>query len=160
MAIIDHETMMEMGPTDETMPLRVVTPVDPRVDYPALERRMRWAGPFPVRRVETLGGRLSIRNPRMQDVPRDESPEGVEQSGDDTATFALPAVWKVTGKPSTNKLAHRSAASVQRVFNEAGWPIAVWYGETTERFWVMDENGLHEFETVTAMYRGMGWEAL
>ncbi len=79
---------------------------------------------------------------------------------EDTGTYALPAVWKMTGKPSTQRLAHRSAAHVQRVFNEAGWPIAVWYGEATKEYWVMDESGLHSFDTITAMYQGMGWEAL
>lgn len=123
-------------------------------------RKFRWAGPFPVRPVQTLGGRLSIPNPRMQDIPRDPKPEGVEQSGEDTATHALPAVEKLTGKPAVDKLAHRSAAHVQRVFNEASWPIAVWYGEATRRYWVMDETGLHEFESITTMYQGMGWEAL
>lgn len=158
-----------------------------RVDYPTLERRMQWAGPFPVRRAESMTGRLSISKPPLGKFPTrkelaaeaerfaKEAPiedvveavvalsteEGVEQeSDDDTSTFALPAVWKMTGKASTNKLAHRSAAHVQRIFNEAGWPIAVWYGEATGEYWVMDESGLHSFETITAMYQGMGWEAL
>ena len=239
-AIIDHETMTEMGRPDKTMPLRVVTSdeakagleilqngvtgeftvaVDPgfrediarsevleyrpprerpesfkqcnkefRVDYPTLERRMRWAGPFPVRPVQSMTGRLSIQKPDLVDVPRDpegrtrqtlekfareasveeiveavallDDAEGVEEEPEETSTFALPAVWKMTGKVSTNKLAHRSAAHVQRLFNEAGWPIAVWFGEATRSYWVMDETGLHEFETITAMYQGMGWEAL
>lgn len=150
-------------------------------------RRFQWAGPFPVRRAESMSGRLSISKPPLGKFPTrkelaaeaerfaKEAPiedvveavvalsteEGVEQeSDDDTSTFALPAVWKMTGKASTNKLAHRSAAHVQQIFNEAGWPIAVWYGEATGEYWVMDEDGLHSFETITAMYQGMGWEAL
>lgn len=189
--IIDHDTMTEIGPTDETMPLRVVTqeevkplPFSERQEHvermvKRWEYRHQFAGPFPVRRVQTLGGRLSISNPRMQDIPRDEKPAGVDLekfareapiedvveavkilSSDDTSTHALPAVEKLTGEPAADKLPHRSAAHVQRVFNEAGWPIAVWYGEATKSYWVMDEAGLHEFDSVTRMYQGMGWEAL
>lgn len=213
MAIIDHEEYVAERANEKTMALHTVTEAEaengfrediarsqvleyrpPRVDYPAAERRMQWAGPFPVRPVQSISGRLSIRNPRMQDpLPRDpegrtratlekfakeatveeiveavalldgdEPEEGVEEesSDDTTSTFALPAVWKLTGKQSGNKLAHRTAAHVQKIFNEAGWPIAVWYGEATCEYWVMDESGLHSFETVTAMYQGMGWEAL
>lgn len=97
-------------------------------------------------------------------------PKGVEHSTsaflsdeddhENTGTFALPAVWKLTGQKSGKAIAHRSAAHVQKIFNEAGWPIAVWYGEATGTYWVMDERGLHEFDTITTMYQGMGWEAL
>lgn len=83
-----------------------------------------------------------------------------EDDYENTGTYALPAVWKLTGKKSGKAIAHRSAAHVQKIFNEAGWPIAVWYGEHTGTYWVMDESGLHEFDTITAMYQGMGWEAL
>jgi hypothetical protein len=169
--IIDHDTMTQMGPTDETMPLRVIQQAEPAVDYPVMEKRMQWAGPFPVRPVRSMTGRLSLRKSAPADVPdletfaREAPIEDVVEavkilSSEDTATHALPAVEKLTGAPSTQKLAHRSAAHVQRVFNEAGWPIAVWYGEATKEYWVMDESGLHSFESVTAMYQGMGWEAL
>lgn len=210
MAIIDHEKYVAEQANEKTMALRTVTEDEvrddpgfrediarsqvleyrpPQVDYPKAERKMRWAGPFPVRPVQSITGRITIKPPRMQDpLPRDpegrtretlekfakeatieeiveavailDDAEGVEEEPAETGTFALPAVWKMTGKSSTNKLAHRSAAHVQRLFNEAGWPIAVWYGEATKSYWVMDENGLHEFETITAMYQGMGWEAL
>lgn len=212
MAIIDHEEMMAERAAEKTMALRVVPEGEFREDiarsqvleyrppserpetFHQSRRRFQWAGPFPVRRAESMTGRLSISKPPLADVPpktlaewgeekrrraveqfAQEAPiedvveavvalsteEGVEQeSDDDTSTFALPAVWKMTGKASTNKLAHRSAAHVQRVFNEAGWPIAVWYGEATGEYWVMDESGLHSFESITAMYQGMGWEAL
>jgi len=186
------------GKSDETMPLRVVVPIQPTGNSggnggeykpwpipdddpdgtspkPAGESRpepvVRWTGPFPVRRVGEMNDHgnpppittsfvhadrpLFIREQKPE--PNDEKPEGVEH---DTGTFALPAVLKLTGKPSTKKLAHRSAARVQQTFNDAGWNIAVWYGEATSMFWVMDENGLHEFESLTAMYQGMGWQAL
>lgn len=214
--IIDHETMTEMGPTDETLELRVVTPVAPapevQVDYPAMEEKVlsvsewgarkqerwleqhrswssRWAGPFPVRPVQSMTGRLSIKKPDLVDVPRDaegrtrmtleklareasvseiveavallDDAEGVEQeSSDDTSTFALPAVWKLTGRVSDKPAGHRTAHRIQQTFRAAGWDISVWYGEHTHKFWVMDEIGIHEFETITAMYRGMGWEVL
>lgn len=203
--IIDHDTMTQMGPTDETMPLRVIEPVVPLVpdteansggnggdykpwpmpdeddevvpvvDYPELEK-VATIGDFTAKGAPTLAEwaerKYSERwmqmrrgfhyryRPSVTGRLSTEHPVGVEQSGDDTGTFALPAVWKMTGKPSANALAHRTAASVQRVFNEAGWPIAVWYGEYTKTYWVMDSEGLHEFETVTSMYQGMGWEAL
>lgn len=144
-----------------------------------------WSGPFPVHRADNMHGDpapldaaqlKTVRDfaehasvPELVEAVKELSDEkGVErepsalldEEHENTSTFALPAVWKMTGKPSAHKLAHRSAAHVQRVFNEAGWPIAVWYGEATGTYWVMDEAGLHEFESITAMYQGMGWEAL
>jgi hypothetical protein len=89
----------------------------------------------------------------------EDEPDG-EDDHENTGTFALPAVWKLTGKKSGKAIAHRSAAHVQKIFNEAGWPIAVWFGEATGTYWVMDDAGLHEFETITLMYQGMGWDAL
>ncbi len=234
--IIDHETMTEMGPTDETVPLRVIEPVRalvpqsnsggnggdykpwpmpddgegedvvPQVDFPTLEKKMatatadrkptlaewaerkypeRWAEfrrGWSYRYVPSVTGRNVHGDPSpllreqferfaktapIEDVVlavqelSTEHPRGVERgSSDDTSTFALPAVWKMTGKPSAHKLAHRAAAHVQQIFNQAGWNIAVWFGEYTKTYWVMDETGLHEFDTVTAMYQGMGWEEL
>lgn len=163
--IIDHDTMTQMGPTDETMPLRVVTELAGKEEiHPdssvtgRIPRHMsgQFAGPFPVRRVAGLSLRKFAEEAPIEDVV-----EAVKiLSSEETSTHALPAVEKLTGKASTNKLAHRSAAHVQQVFNEAGWPIAVWYGEATEEYWVMDESGLHPFKTITAMYQGMGWEVL
>lgn len=148
---------------DETMPLRVAdvqATVEAGGDFrediaksevleyrpPSRPRTMdgRFAGPFPVRRVTGL----SVRKP-----------EGVERSGDDTATHALPAVEKMTGKPSERPMLHRTARRIQEAFNAGGWNIAVWYGEHTEEFWVMDETGLHGgFKDVTSLYQGMGWQ--
>lgn len=82
-------------------------------------------------------------------------PVGVEQ---ETSTHALPAVEKMTGKPSGAVDLHRSAARVQRAMNHLG--VAVWYGEYTKEFWVMDHTGLHSFADVTSMYQGMGWQDL
>lgn len=200
MAIIDHDEMMAERAAEKTMALRVTPEGEYRAPSQRPEtfhqsrRRFQWAGPFPVRRAESMTGRLSISKPPLADVPSKtlvewgeekrrraveqfakeasiedvveavallDDAEGVEEESDDsTSTFALPAVWKMTGKPSTNKLAHRSAAHVQRIFNEAGWPITVWFGETTREYWVMDEYGIHSFESITAMYQGMGWESL
>ncbi|QEQ93612.1 hypothetical protein SEA_ZUKO_34 [Streptomyces phage Zuko] len=138
-----------------------------------------WSGPFPVRRADNMHGdpapldmETFARTAPIEDVVEavkalSTEPEGVERTAvlddddhENTGTFALPAVWKLTGKKSGKAIAHRSAAHVQKIFNEAGWPIAVWYGEHTGTYWVMDDSGLHEFETVTDMYQGMGWEAL
>lgn len=82
-------------------------------------------------------------------------PVGVEQ---ETSTHALPAVEKITGKPSEAIDLHRTAARIQRAMNHLG--VHVWYGEHTKEFWVMDFRGLHPFPDVTAMYEGMGWQNL
>jgi hypothetical protein len=84
-----------------------------------------------------------------------ENPVGVEQP---TGTHALPAVEKMTGKPSRAVDLHRSAARVQRAMDHLG--VAVWFGEYTREFWVMDSRGLHSFPSVTTMYQGMGWQNL
>lgn len=151
---------------DETMPLRVAdvrrvvmggdeekdtshggtSQPDPgRLPKPLRSMNSQWAGPFPVRRVAGL----SVRKP-----------EGVEQrSSEETLTHALPAVEKMTGKPSERPILHRTARRIQEAFNAGGWNIAVWYGEHTGEFWVMDENGLHGgFKDVTSLYQGMGWQ--
>lgn len=163
--IIDHDTMTEIGPTDETMPLRVITPVEPKVDYPAAERKMQWAGPFPVRRVESMTGRLSIRKPEFPGSPRVEKPAGVvlEKFAREAPIEDVVEAVKILSEPaplSGEEIAKRSASHVQRLFTEAGWNIAVWYGEHTKEFWVWDEKGLHSFSDLTSMYQGMGWEAL
>ncbi len=139
--IIDHETMTEMRPNDETLALRV-------------PRRMdgKFAGPFPVRRVTGLSLRRFAETAPIEDVV-----EVVKALSDDTATHALPAVEKLTGEPSSVPIAHRTARRIQETFTAAGWNIAVWYGEHTKEFWVMDENGLRSFADVTSLYQGMGW---
>ena len=174
--IIDHDTMNQPGPTDETMPLRVVTELVEKGEiHPdssvtgRIPRRMsgQFAGPFPVRRVAGLSLRRFAAEAPIEDIVEavkvltDDEPEGVvQESSDDTATHALPAVEKLTGRPSDKPIGHRTAHRIQRTFRAAGWDIAVWYGEHTHNFWVMDETGLHEFESVTAIYQGMGWECL
>lgn len=82
----------------------------------------------------------------------------LDEEDENTETFALPAVWQTTGKKSTTPLAHRSARRVQDTFRAAGWDIFVWYGEYTKEYWVMDHNGLYSFDTLKALYLGMGWE--
>lgn len=159
--IIDHDTMTQMGPTDETMPLRVIQQAEPAVDYPVMEKRMQWAGPFPVRPVRSMTGRLSIRKPELADV----KPAGVvlEKFSREAPIEDVVEAVKVLSTPAPltgEEIAQRSAAHVQRLFTEAGWNIAVWYGEHTKEFWVWDEKGLHSFSDLTSMYQGMGWEAL
>lgn len=141
--------MTTVGPTDKTMPLRVLSELkESGAVHPdssvtgRIPRKMngQFAGPFPVRRV----GGLSLSTSR----------EGVEQkSSDDTATHALPAVEKMTGKPSLHAIAHRTARQIQAQYPH----VMIWYGEYTKSFWVVDSSGLREFETITAMCQGMGW---
>lgn len=174
------KAMVTVGPTDETMPLRVVEQakaqgtVSPDSSVTGrLPRKMngQFAGPFPVHRVGGLSLRRFAEEAPIEDVvevvkalsasevAESNEPEGVEQkSSDDTATHALPAVEKMTGKPSEAIDRHRTAARVQRAMGPYGY--AVWFGEHTRSFWVMDSRGLHEFEDITAMYQGMGWQKL
>lgn len=172
--------MTTVGPTDATMPLRVVSElkasgeIDPDSSVTGrLPRRMngQFAGPFPVRRVGGLSLRKFAQEAPIEDVvevvkalsggedAENVKPEGVEQSSsEDTLTHALPAVEKVTGKPSKSIDLHRTAARVQRAMGPYGY--AIWFGEHTGSFWVMDSRGLHEFEDITSMYLGMGWQSL
>src|SRR3546814_202522 len=111
---------------------------------PARPRTMdgRFAGPFPVRRV----GGLSVSKPAG--VEQTERPSG------ETGTHALPAVEKMTGKPSEFADLHRMARQVQNFKRHLG--VHVWYGEYTKEFWVMDANGLHPFKSLADMNQGMG----
>jgi hypothetical protein len=78
---------------------------------------------------------------------------------EDTGTHALPAVERMTGKPSTAIDLHRTARRIQDAFRFLG--VAVWYGEYTKEFWVMNQwDGLQSFRSVTDLYQGMGWQAL
>lgn len=168
-----RQPLPEAQPTDETMPLRVVSELKEKGEiHPdssvtgRLPRRMngQFAGPFPVRRV---GGKLTLRK-FAEEAPIEDvvavvkalsQTEGVEQEkvpSADTGTHALPAVEKMTGKPSEFATNHRIAARVQSL--HPGY--AVWFGEHTKEFWVMDATGLHSFADVTAMYQGMGWQNL
>jgi len=104
-----------------------------------------WKGPFPIRRNYSLG------------AIREDAERGVEH---ETGTFALAAIQRQTGAPSKNEMAHRTAQRIQNAFTSAGWDLAVWYGEYTEEFWVMDSEGLYGFTDVTSMYQGMGWQSL
>lgn len=182
--IIDGDRTKETGrvvplaekDVEKTMPLRTV---DAHAAWQGMRQDRqfsRWVGPFPVRRAgeENIHGNPPPLPLRLKEFAEtapiadvvevvkalsDSEPTlgGVERGGDDTATHALPAVEKLTGKPSSVPIAHRTARRVQKAFTDAGWNVAVWYGEYTSAFWVMDENGLHEFADITAMYQGMGW---
>lgn len=183
--IIDHDESQRTGRVmplsqrgseglAETMPLRVAdvkAAVESGEIHPdstvtgRLPRRMdgQFAGPFLVSR--RIGGKLTLRR-FAEEAPIEHvvaavvapsQPEGVErESSEDTLTHALPAVEKMTGKPSESMGSHRIAARVQSL--HPGY--AVWYGEHTKEFWVMDAAGLHSFADVTAMYQGMGWQKL
>src|SRR3546814_3179779 len=130
----------------------------------------RFAGPFPVRRVGGLsmskagGGVQTSTPPTGPRPPLDppweatSKPAGVEQterSSGETGTHALPAVEKITGKPSEAAHMHRMARQVQNLKRHLG--VHVWYGEHTREFWVMDANGLHPFKSLADMNQGMGW---
>lgn len=140
----------------------------------------RWEYRFPTRRrvpAENMHGNPSPLHlskkaegstppgptpPDDKPAPKDDQKEGVVLAANgDTGTHALPAVEKLTGKPSATPLAHRTARHVQTVFRDAGWDILVWYGEHTREFWVMDSDGLHGgFKSATDMYQGMGWSEI
>lgn len=100
---------------------------------------------------------LTLYGKRKDPEQNEREPEGVVQvkTSADTGTHALPAVEKITGKPSTAAELHRLARQVQNSKRHLG--VSVWYGEYTKEFWVMNEWGLHPFESVTAMNQGMGW---
>lgn len=151
---------------EKTLPIRTI----PEVDYPTAERKMQWAGPFPVRRVESMTGRLSIRKPDLQDVPRDL--EGrttvtlekfareatIEEIVEAVAILDGDEPEGVEEEPSDDCLGRRIASKVQDLKGHLGY--LVWFGETTREYWVMDDNGLRSFKTIAALYQGMGWEAL
>jgi hypothetical protein len=150
---------------EKTMPLRTI----PEVDYATAERKMQWAGPFPVRRVESMTGRLSIKKPELPDVPRD--PEGrtrvtlekfVKEATVEELVEAVVALSDEEGvereAPNLSSSEHRIAAKIQELKGPMGYFI--WYGEATREYWVMDESGLRSFETIAALYQGMGWEVL
>jgi len=125
--------------------------------HPIGQSVKNWAGPFPVRRA-ILAAPLPEEEPaeKVDEESEQYDPEGVGHTG----TFALAAIQRQTGAPSKNKMAHRTAQRIQNTFTAAGWDVAIWYGEYTEEFWVMDHEGLHGFKDVTSMYRGMGWQTL
>lgn len=147
---------------ERTMPLRTI----PEVDYPTAERKMQWAGPFPVRRVESMTGRLSIQKPRMQDtLPRD--PKGrarvtlekfAREAPVEDLVSAVIALSDEEGVEQESSSEHRIAAKIQELKGSLG--CFVWYGKATREYWVMDDNGLRSFKTIAALYQGMGWEAL
>jgi len=140
----DNEQDESIGGTSQPDPGRL-----PRPRGELGESVKNWRGPFPVRRRNLHPGR--------QPLP-DENPKGVEH---ETGTHAIAAITKATGKPPERMDLHRTAQRIQWAFNQAGWSVAVWYGEHTKEFWVMDESGLHGgFKDVTALYSGMGWQAL
>lgn len=163
--IIDHDETARSGQVVTLSHMPAVKAASDGVEERTAERTM----PLPQinwERVDarptsmvagTLAPRSGISFIKVKKPAEKATPKGVEQ---DTATFALPAVEKLTGNPSVAPAAHRTAARVQDTFRNAGWNVLVWYGEHTEEFWVMDERGLHSFPDVTAMYRGMGWQNL
>lgn len=154
--IIDHDASVkagqavELSTSGETLELRVVKPSGITISL-VHPRRTTWA--------KVVEERVSL----LKKTPPPQLTMGVvhssllDEEDESTQTFALPAVWRVTGKKSTTPLAHRTARRVQDTFRAAGWNILVWYGEHTKEFWVMDENGLYSFDTAKALYLGMGW---
>src|SRR3546814_7732127 len=106
---------------------------------PARPRTMdgRFAGPFPVRRV----GGLSVSKPAG--VEQTERPSG------ETGTHALPAVEKMTGKPTEFADLHSMARQVQNYNRHLG--VHVWYGEYPKEFLVMAPNGLNPFTPLAHM---------
>lgn len=127
---------------------RVDQPV--QVDYPELERKV-----LEERPDEPAGQPIttSLVHPdrRLFIAKKSDSSEG------ETATDAAGVEQPDEDPPVVMDL-HRTAQRVQWAFRQAGWNVAVWYGEHTEEFWVMDETGLHGgFKSVTDMYQGMGW---
>lgn len=159
---------------DETMPLRVAdvqqavsdgvihaTDVNmDAVEVSRVPRRMDgFSGPFPVRRaIEKFAAEAPIEDVVEVVKALSTEPEtaGVEQeSSETTLTHALPAVERMTGKPSEFADQHRMARQVQNLKRHLG--VHVWYGEHTREFWVMDESGLHPFKSLADMNQGMGW---
>lgn len=164
---------------EKTMSLRITDVVDRLKAEGLIDPRCTVTGRIPrdlgLRRVPPVGITVSLIHPKRsvhKPSPRVSLTKAVkpleltrgvvhtsllDEEDENTETFALPAVWRVTGKKSTTPLAHRTARRVQDTFRAAGWNIFVWYGEHTEEYWVMDDNGLYSFDTLKALYLGMGW---
>lgn len=142
--------MTTVGETDATMPLRVVTELKESGD---VHSESSVTGRLPRRKANQFALEGVEQKPVAAVVPLHQRP--VEER---TGTHALPVVEKMTGKPSEAIDLHRTAARVQQAMGPYGY--AVWFGEHTKEFWVMDSNGLHSFADVTSMYQGMGWQDL
>lgn len=162
---------------DETMPLRVadvqraIKPVAPtrgsvenfRPDIAkseVLEYRPKWEpGPFPGTFRRDSSGRFEgdkpagVERPITLSLVHPDRPIYTGPPREDTGTHALPAVEKMTGKPSLSAIAHRTARQIQGLYPH----VMIWYGEYTNEFWVMDGTGLRPFKTITQMCQSMGW---
>jgi len=160
----------EVGTSDrgkgDTVPYRAVYPVRSTPAQRTTESNSSGNGgdykPWSTTDEDENGGPIiPDTEPDPGPLPKPWRAVSFEASGHETGTYALAAIKRQTGKPSKNEMAHRTAQRIQNGFNAANWNVAIWYGEYTEEFWVMDEAGLHGgFKTVTELYQGMGWQSL
>jgi hypothetical protein len=139
--------------TDETLVLRAIAPVEANSGGNGGTYE-----PWPIPDEDPEAAPKVMPLSEALDKPVEGVVLGKSSYDEDTGTYALPAVKHLTGEPSTSVDLHRTAARVQWAIAPLG--VAVWYGEHTKEFWVMDARGLHSFDSVTAMYLGMGWQAL
>lgn len=134
--------------TEETMALRVITPVEPIAPEPQGNSGGNGGSyePWPIPEEDPEGDEF---------VPA-RFPVTVSLVHPDRKLFAPAGVVR----PAEESLGHITARRVESTFREAGWNLAVWYGEYTGQFWVWDIEGLHPFDSLTDLYKGMGWTAL